>query len=62
MKNYTYTGTSILSFTFDKQDYQVYGKGPHSLPAESELVKTLVAKGELTQVEPAADKTKIKNT
>jgi hypothetical protein len=47
MKKYTYKGSSILSFTYENKDFVIYGNGPHQLPEESAIVKTLVAKGDL---------------
>ena len=44
MKNYKYLGKSTLAFTHDNQDYLAYGVGPHDLPEDADIVKTLVAK------------------
>lgn len=50
MKKYLYKGSSILSFTYKDKDYVVFGTGPHSLPEDSERVKSLVRQGILSEV------------
>jgi hypothetical protein len=49
MKNYNYSGKSTLAFTHEKQDYLAYGAGPHDLPEDASIVRTLVAKGVLVE-------------
>ncbi|MBO9674419.1 MAG: hypothetical protein J7577_13305 [Sphingobacteriaceae bacterium] len=49
MKSFQYNAKGILSFSHDKQDYTINGKGPHLLPEESPLVKSLISQGILTE-------------
>ncbi len=55
MKKYTYTGTSILSFSFEDKDFVVFGAGPHDLPESSPIVQSNIAVGNLVLL---ADETK----
>jgi len=47
MKKFTYTGTSILSFSFEGKDFVVFGDGPHELPEASSVVQSNIAVGTL---------------
>lgn len=58
MKSYNYSGKSTLAFTHNGNDYLAYGDGPHELPEDADIVKTLVAKQVLTE----AKETKVKNS
>lgn len=50
MKQFDYTGTGILSFTYKGEDFIISGNGPHKLPSDSSLVKALIGQGLLTEV------------
>lgn len=51
MKKYQFNISGTLTFTHQNKDYAINGKGPHQLPAENQLVKSLEAQGILTLVE-----------
>lgn len=55
MKKYTYNGTSTLAFTHEEKDYLVHGKGPHSLPEESQQVISAVGLSLLVEKEKETD-------
>ncbi len=58
MMNFNYTGNGILAFTHQEKDYIINEHGPHSLPEDSELIKSLVAQKLLIEVQETELKTK----
>jgi hypothetical protein len=61
MKNYTYYGTSNLTFTHGDRDYLVTGAGPHELPEEADIVQSHVSRGTLIEEGTEDTNDKIKN-
>lgn len=59
MKNYTYTGTSNLTFSFNDKDYLIHGHGPHDLPEDAPVVKSNITRGKLVLT---PDQTKVKKS
>lgn len=51
MKNFNYNGKGTLSFTHLNHDFVIHEVGPHQLPEDSELVKSLVSQSLLTEVQ-----------
>lgn len=62
MKKFNYNGNGILSFTHQQKDYVIHENGPHQLPEESDLVKSLVTQKLLIEVQsPAPKQTRTSN-
>jgi hypothetical protein len=57
MKSYKFLGKATSAFSWDGQDYLIHGTGPHLLPSECELVKSMVEQNLLI---PAKSNKKIK--
>jgi len=54
MKKFNYNGNGILAFTHQEIDYVIHESGPHNLPEESDIVKSLEAQKLLLEVQPPA--------
>jgi hypothetical protein len=51
MRRFNYTGNGMLAFTHHDTDYVIHNQGPHELPEDSEIVKSLTAQKLLIQVQ-----------